>query len=44
MTAKNSFSVFAIVGLGWKDIPASNMENRDPSCAFQPQFTLSMNI
>jgi hypothetical protein len=44
MTAKNFLSVLAIAGLGWKDIRASNIEKRAPSCALQPQFTMSMNI
>ena len=44
MTASNFFRVLAIVGLGWKDIHATNIEQPDTKYAPQPELTISIKF
>lgn len=44
MTANNFYRLLAFVGLGWKDIHASNIEMPDLNYAPQPTLKISINI
>ena len=44
MTANNFFSLLAYVGLGWKDIHATNIEVADPQYAPKPKFNIKIDF
>ena len=44
MTAHNFFHVLGIMGLGWKDIHASNVDPADPLCRPTPSIEIKMDL